>query len=240
MSQAPARIPILSLALALVGLLAGGPAPAERERSQLRALEESGREFAVGLSAQRRADYPAAARAYERAVEQDPRFVEAMVNRALVSLEQGALEDAERWLAEAYRTEPSYPKIATVEGLLALAQGDPDRAVVFLERAGAAEPGNPEVLTNLGAAFLAQRRPADAVDVLEDALDAAPERDATVVNLAVALDQLGEYDRARHYYQRFLRLASYSDPDRAAVRTRLDQLGAKPTLNPVKQETHHD
>ncbi len=226
--------------LLFVGLVAGAPAGAERERSQLRALEQSGREFVVGLSAQRRRDYPAAAEAYERAVEQDPHFVEAMVNLALVALEQGELDAAERWLAEAYRTEPAYPKIASAEGLIALTRGDPDLAVLLFERAGAARPGDPEVLTNLGVAFLAQRRPADAVEVLEDALDGHPERSATVVNLAVALDHLGEFDRARHYYQRFLKLASYADPDRAAVRTRIEQLGAKPTLNPVKQETHHE
>lgn len=216
------------------------PSAAERERSQLRALEQSGREFAVGLSAHRRGDYRAAARAYEHAIEKDPRFVEAMVNLALVALDQNDFESAERWLTEAYRTEPAYPKIASAEGLLALTRGDADRAVLLFERAGAAAPSTPEVLTNLGAAFLAQRRPADAVEVLEDALQDQPERGATLVNLAVALDRLGEHDRARHYYQRFLKLSSYSDPDRAAVRARLEQLADQPTLKPLTEENHHE
>lgn len=229
----------------LVGLFAAlccvtGPATAERERSQLRVLEQSGREFSVGLSAHQRGDYPAAARAYQTAVEQDPRFVEAMVNLALVALDQNDLESAERWLADAYRTEPDYPKIASAEGLLALARGDADRAVLYFERAGVSAPRDPEVLTNLGAAFLAQRRPADAVEVLEDALENHAGHGATVVNLALALDQLGEHDRARHYYQRFLKVSSYSDPDRAAVRTRLEQLGERSRSKPLTEENHHE
>ena len=60
------------------------------------------------------------------------------------------------------------------------------------------------------------------------------------MNLAIALDRLGEHDRARHYYKRFLKLASYSDPDRDAVRNRLEQLGDRAQIQPLKEENHHE
>ena len=151
-----------------------------------------------------------------------------MVNLARVQLQAGAHPEAEGWLDRAEALRSDYPAVPAVRGLLALQQRRIGAAVGALSEARARAPRDVEVLTNLAAALLQQGREAEAVEILKEAQRVDPHHAASAYNLGLAYDHSGDWVRAAHHYERFLRLASRSEPARAAVEDRLLLLRGAP------------
>jgi cytochrome c-type biogenesis protein CcmH/NrfG len=214
----------IACVLALVPALASPAAAGERRTlAQYRASAEH---FEAGVASEERGLSAEARAAYERALADDPEFVEALVNLARLELAAGDLVASERWLARAEALRGDYPRSAATRGLLALAQGDAAHGLQALTRAHRLAPDDAEIAVDLAAVLVGRGRLAEARALLLELLRTQPDHVDALYNLALAHDLAGDHDAARLGYERFLALARAQDPDREAVRGRLEQLSA--------------
>jgi cellulose synthase operon protein C len=96
-------------------------------------------------------------------------------------------------------------------GVSRLISGDLDTAITDLQQAATAEPANANYLSDLAAALLTrgirQRKPQDVQQALkraDDAIARAPRHLDALFNRALALDELGERERAGQAWDRYL------------------------------------
>ncbi len=217
----------LSLSLSLsCCLVVAGSVHADEQRT-LDKYRASAERFEAAAAAERRGLRSEARVGYERALASDPEFVEALVNLARLELADGDLVACARWLDRAEALRADYALVASTRGLLALASGDGASALEAFERARRISPDDAEIGVNLGATLIARGRIAEAKGVLAELLRAEPDHTEALYNLALADDLGGDRDAARLGYERFLALARTDDPDRDAVRQRLDELSAE-------------
>jgi tetratricopeptide (TPR) repeat protein len=125
--------------------------------------------------------------AFDRALELNPRYVEAHLNRAVVLTDMGRVEEASFGFAEAERwggpDESGFP--AMVANRLANAHaglgheyraaGGLDEAIAQYERALTLRPGFADIRLSLARALLERGRTAEAADALDQVLRARPE-----------------------------------------------------------------
>ena len=199
----------------LTGVAAAGETPT------LEKYEQSATAFSHGLNAQERAQTEDAMRAYRRAIELDPSFVEAMANLSRLHLAEGDTDSASVWLDRAAAIRSDYPEIYKVRGLVALAEERPHDALAALNRALKLTPEDVEVLSNLGVALLELGIMGEARSVLERAVDLEANCAPCTLNLALVADRSGDERQAAFMYRRFLELTQREDPDLETVQGRI-------------------
>lgn len=125
--------------------------------------------------------------ALDRALELNPRYIEAHLNRAVLLTDLGRVEEAREGFAEAERLggpdESGFP--AMVANRLANAHaglgheyraaGALDEAIAQFERALSLRPGFSDIRLSLARAFIERGRHADAAAALDEVLRARPE-----------------------------------------------------------------
>ena len=214
----------LVFGLVMTFLVGGGSAWAQNGGFQQ--YEKSGESYARGLAAAQRGKTEAARTHFDRAVQLDGEFIEAMVNLARLHFEAGEIQKATQWLDRAATIRTDYPELHKVRALIALEEERPHDAIVFLMRARKLAPEDVEVLVNLGAAYLELGVLDEAQGVLKQSLRLEPSCAPCLLNLGLVADHRGEFTRGRFLYQRFLGVVGNDHPDRQAVLERLELLEA--------------
>jgi len=192
----PTPSPILAAvaSLCLLQACATAPAPTEPRAMKMEPLLQvrgSGEQTAatyyqLGKFHQSRGNKAGARTAYQQSIGLDRRQVEARNALAVLSSEDGKLDEALSMLEQLTR---DYPRMAYLHNNLAyvrLLRGEPDAAIPSLERALALEPGNARALNNLG---LVQTALVEKRDRLTAALGLA---DVIVEKVAGANDTSGK------------------------------------------------
>jgi len=127
--------------------------------------------------------------------------------------EEGRLDEAEEYVAEAMRLHPHFVPGYKTLGLVRLAQGKYASAYESFEELERLEPENGSVHYTMGIILEKMRKPEEATQKFEraaalfrEALAQAPDDASVMFNLATALDKLGKRDEALPIYREALRL----------------------------------
>jgi len=127
--------------------------------------------------------------------------------------EEGRLDEAEEYVAEAMRLHPHFVPGYKTLGLVRLAQGKYASAYESFEELERLEPENGSVHYTMGIILEKMRKPEEATHKFEraaalfrEALAQAPDDASVMFNLATALDKLGKRDEALPIYREALRL----------------------------------
>lgn len=155
--------------------------------------------------------------AFERAVEINPRYVEALVNRAITLQEVGRYDDArvsfeaasEADLEEAVGRYPSVLATQLAHGHAHLAElyreaGATEEVVTHLRRAVELRPRFADIRDRLARALIDSGNPAAAVAELDRILRDNPNFLAARINLGLAWYRSGDADAARREWLRCL------------------------------------
>ena len=126
-----------------------------------------------------------------------------------------ALEAAERF--------PDQSRFPVLLGMVALAAGDTEDAVGKNLWAIQMDPKNPDAHHNLGLAYLMEGRDKEAILEVGRAYSLYP-NPRYLFTLGRAYETLGNFEKARWYYQEFLNQTKPSDPLRKQAKERLDIL----------------
>ncbi len=157
---------------------------------------------------------------YRTAIDWEPWLETSHYNLGTALLQSGDFEAAEASLRRSIELDPNYGEALSNLGLLLASRDRVDEARTYFQRAVEAEPENPVALGNLGAFNLNAGNLDDAVALLSRAVEADPAYVDGLANLALAFFRLEQYERARTYAERVLRL----DPQNQLARQILDAI----------------
>lgn len=137
--------------------------------------------------------------AYEKAVKLRPKYPEAYLALARVSLDAGDVEGAMRAVKQARKLRPAYAEASVVEGRIHIAEGNEETAIAAFKRAIAEGKGfQPEAYTGLGLLY---KEKAESAAGAGDFDAEAENYDLMSENLKKSIAQLGSAPDAITIYQ---------------------------------------
>ncbi|MEZ4220263.1 MAG: tetratricopeptide repeat protein [Polyangiaceae bacterium] len=151
---------------------------------------------AQGAEALAAGDLETAEARFDLALEYSPRFVEALVNRALVEVQRGNFLRARRLLGRARRLNPDFAQPHHGFGVLEEREGRPDKASAHYLEALSIDPGFAPARLNLARIYYTAGRFEHAKEQFKRAVEVAPEDPEGYVGLAEALIKLDRTDEA--------------------------------------------
>jgi len=169
--------------------------------------EEVRYNFNLALFYQEERNFPMARRAYEKVVQMWPLYAEAHNNLGVVYKELGMYDEAILELNKAVALNTRYPRAYHNLGVIYQIKADWKQATKNYEKALTLDRNHLSSYNNLGLVYRSQKRPHEAREVLEKALAINPYFPQTHYNLALVLEELGEMERARFHYQKFVESA---------------------------------
>lgn len=108
--------------------------------------------------------------AYDKAVQLDPKNVEALTNRAALYYSQKAYEPAKQDIQRALQLNPKQDAALNNQSLLLAHAGKYAEALGFVEQALAQQPRQPYYLNNKAYLLLKLNRPAEALPLVQESL----------------------------------------------------------------------
>ena len=169
--------------------------------------EEVRRHFNLALFYQEEKNFPLARRAYEKVVQMWPLYAEAHNNLGVVYKELGLYDKGVTELKKALALNSRYPRAYHNLGVIYQIKGDWTQAIRNYELALSLDHNHLSTYNNLGLVYRSQKRPHEAREVLEKALAINSAFAQTHYNLALVLEEIGELDRARFHFQKFIDLS---------------------------------
>ena len=166
--------------------------------------EEVRRHFNLALFYQEERKFSLARRTYEKVVQMWPLYAEARNNLGVVYKELGMYDRAVAELKKALALNPRYPRAYHNLAVIYQIRGDWRRATQNYQMALSLDRDHLSSYNNLGLVYRSQKRPHEAREVLEKALAIDPYFPQTHYNLALVLEEIGEVERARLHYQKFI------------------------------------
>ena len=168
-------------------------------------------ESPLALSVRARHDYlireTTAARAlWERALEIDPTYGEALYGLGMLASDSDQYREAARYFEGVAQRSPGDPRTAVLLADALMKSGAVDEAMVVLEEHLKGTGVTAEALTALGQAYLQLQRYEPARRTFEAAVAAVPDMRDAVYGLARTYAHLGERRRADAYMERFRRM----------------------------------
>ncbi len=156
-----------------------------------------------------------------RAIEDNPRDVDARLQLARVYLGMGQTQTALRTLEAAQELAPDDIRVMHLLGLAHLEARDSTTALFYLEQAADLDDGFAEdyaaIWSDIGRARIAQDDLDGAASAYERALVYVPQAADIVFDLAVVYEQLGRVDEAIAAYEGVLRFVPDHEEAQAAL-----------------------
>jgi predicted O-linked N-acetylglucosamine transferase (SPINDLY family) len=166
----------------------------------------------------RRSDPSASRAALARALECDPRHVDAHFHLGNLHREQGRHTQAIAAYECALASAPSHPSLLNNLGLALQSDGKAELAEEAYRAALSAQPGHRNALTNLAHLLCSRRQYAEAASLCAEFVRRYPEGDATTwVDWGICQYAAHDLEAAQASFQRALRLA----PDDTAALSNL-------------------
>ncbi len=175
--------PILVWVVVVAALLSGckGSAPLPAKAIDLNTQ---------GADALATGDLETAEARFDLALEYSPRFVEALVNRALVEVQRGNYLRARRLLSRARRLNPDFAQPHHGYGVLEEREGRPDKASGHYLEALSIDPGYVASRLNLARLYYTAGKYEHAKEQFKRAVEVAPDRAEAYAGLAESLIKL--------------------------------------------------
>jgi tetratricopeptide (TPR) repeat protein len=184
-------------------------------------------------------DRDKAAEAYREAINLRPKYADAYLGLARVSLELGDFEAATAAIAGARRARPGYPEATAVEGRILKESGEEAKAIAAFKRAITEGKGfQPEAYTGLGLLYkekaegsggdleneeLNYAEAAKNLRIALKQLSGAPDTIVIYQLLGLIYERTNKFDDAIAIYEEFLRIFP-DTPEATAVRSFIVQI----------------
>jgi tetratricopeptide (TPR) repeat protein len=132
----------------------------------------------------------------EKALRRLPRNADVLFNLGELALAEQRPDAAEQHFRRAAALDPDHGDVALGLGRSLMQLRRHEEAIPWLKRAVAASPRDAEALNLLGTAFTEAKRHLEAIEAFRSSLQIEPRQAATQLSLAVALDGIGDLQRA--------------------------------------------
>lgn len=143
-----------------------------------------------------------------RAVSLDPDYAPSNYQLGRTAEQAGNLDAAQRSYERAVALQPDAAHYRNSLGALYLNREKYDDAVAMFASAVEIEPGDPVYLNNLGSAKMALGELKEAIAIFDRVLRINDQFDLPMFNLARIYSAMGRNDRAKQYFEMFLKHSS--------------------------------
>ena len=153
-------------------------------------------EFYAGLTCQNEKDYSKAIEYYRKAIELNPRIIEAYNNRGVA---YGAIDEFDRAIADYDKTielDPEYAKVYYNRGIAYMNKDEAGLAIADYDKTIELDPEYAEVYYNRGIAYMNKDEAGLAVKDFSKAIDLNPKYAEAYSNRGVAYIKKGEFSLA--------------------------------------------
>ena len=157
---------------------------------------------------------------YEKALEINPRYVDAHSNLGILLVKQGKSQEAMPHFIEVLRLKPDEVEAHNHLGIILSKQGKSQEAVAHFSEAIRINPNYEEAYLNLGIALVQQGRNQEAISQLSEALRVNPKNAKVHNSMGVALSGQGKIREAIVHYAQALQI----NPDYADAHYNLGSL----------------
>lgn len=194
----------------------------------LQLSEEVRHHFNLALFYQEEKNFPQARRAYEKVIQMWPLYAEAHNNLGVVYKELGMYDQAIGEIRRALALNSRYAMAYHNLGVIYQLKGDWKQAIKSYDEALSLDRNHLRSHNNLGLVYRSQKRLHEAREVLEKALAINSAFAQTHYNLALVLEEIGEPERARFHFEKFIELAGEDNQGLVErVRVHLQSLAKK-------------
>src|SRR6202167_646862 len=142
-------------------------------------------------------------RAFQQAVELDPKLAIARLNEAIAFLNLQKVDEAKAALEAALKQDPKNPNAWYNLGLLAKNTGDATAAIDDFKRVTEIDPNDADTWYFLGTAYVQAKQFPQAIEAFQHALQLNPLHASAVFGLSRAYQQSGDVDHAREHLKKF-------------------------------------
>jgi Flp pilus assembly protein TadD len=198
-------VPIVAIAEDQVSL----PVAAKGTAAQSPKVELKGEDwqrwndYGIGLFLQ--GDLKAAAAAFEKVTEIDPKNPDGWTNMGRAAVQEGDMDRARTVLEKALALNPELARTNFFYAKVLRADGNYDEAAAHLRKVLTQYPRDRVALNDLGRILFLQRKYADAVKTLESVLEIDPEDLQAHYNLMLCYNGLGNEKLAKEHQERYMR-----------------------------------
>src|SRR5262245_15641208 len=180
------------------------PNPAEQTLTHVESSDwERWNDYGIGLLLQ--GDLKAAAAAFTRATEADPKNPDGFVNIGRARVQEGDLEGARAALDKAIALSPNLARAHFFYSRVLRGEGRYDDALAHLRQVIAQYPQDRVVRNDAGRILFLQKKYAEAIREFQYVLTIDPEDLQAHYNLMLCYNGLGQQDRAEEHQKRYLR-----------------------------------
>jgi tetratricopeptide (TPR) repeat protein len=141
---------------------------------------------------------------YEKVLEYDPKFRDALINLGAEYLDRNQLDKAINYLERAVQVAPDEPLVHHNLAVAYTKLNRPADVVKELREVARLSPHDAQIHYLLGNSLLATQAPADAVAAYREAIRLQPNFNQAIGNLGVALQRTGDVEGAIVEYQTVL------------------------------------
>jgi Flp pilus assembly protein TadD len=160
-------------------------------------------DYGIGLFLQ--GDLKAAAAAFQKVTEADPKNPDGWVNIGRCAVQEGDMDRARAVLQEALSLSPNLARANYFYARVLRADGNYEGAAARLRMVLAQYPRDRVALNDLGRVLFLQRKYSEAVKTLESVLEIDPEDLQAHYNLMLCYNGLGNEKLAKEHQARYLR-----------------------------------
>lgn len=143
---------------------------------------------------------------YKKAIELDPKYIDAYNGWAYSLYDEGKYEEAEEIYKKAYKLDPKYAYTSHYWGMNMEAQGKIDSAVMMYEKAIELDPSYDEVQTSYGEILTQQKKYDDATVHFDKAIELNPNSSVAFAGLANVFYKQNKYSEALDMFNKSIEL----------------------------------
>jgi tetratricopeptide (TPR) repeat protein len=196
--------PRISVALAGVALSAFGFfASAPQTQPKTSNPIEAARQNNLGCAYMNQQLFEKGLKAFQQAVELDPKLAVARLNEAVAFLNLQKVDEAKAALEEALKQDAKNPNAWYNLGMLAKNTGDAAAAIDAFKRVIEIDAGDADTWYFLGTAYVQAKQFSQAIEAFQHALQLNPLHASATFGLSRAYQQSGDVDHAREYLKKF-------------------------------------
>src|SRR6202161_235152 len=185
--------------LAALGLFARAPQTQPKVANPI----EAARQNNLGCAYMNQQLFEKGLKAFQQAVELDPKLAVARLNEAIAFLNLQKVDEAKAALEAALKQNPKNPNAWYNLGLLAKNTGDATVAIDDFKRVTEIDPNDADTWYFLGTAFVQAKQFPQAIEAFRYALELNPLHASAVFGLSRAYQQSGDVDHAREHLKKF-------------------------------------
>jgi tetratricopeptide (TPR) repeat protein len=190
---------LAGIVLAVLGLFARAPQAQPKVANTI----EAARQNNLGCAYMNQQLFEKGLKAFQQAVELDPKLAIARLNEAIAFLNLQKVDEAKAALEAAIKQDPKNPNAWYNLGMLAKNTGDALAAIDDFKRVIEIDSNDADTWYFLGTAYVQAKQFPKAIEAFQHALQLNPLHASAVFGLSRAYQQSGDVDHAREQLKKF-------------------------------------